>query len=63
MGKITQKDKMKEKINKKTRAPKSGKDIECPKCKTKAKVYHFAWSALQCMHCKNDVEKGNWYLV
>ena len=54
---------MKEKINKKTRAPKSGKDIECPKCKTKAKVYHFAWSALQCMHCKNDVEKGDWYLV
>ena len=63
MGKITQKDKMKEKINKKTRAPKLGKDIECPKCKTKAKVYHFAWSALQCMHCKNDVEKGDWYLV
>ena len=54
---------MKEKINKKTRAPKSEKDIECPKCKTKAKVYHFAWSALQCMHCKNDVEKGDWYLV
>ena len=43
-----------------TRAGKNGKWITCPKCSQTSKVYHFCWSALTCMCCREDVEKYDW---
>jgi ribosomal protein S27E len=48
------------KVNRYTRAGYIGKDLLCPKCNHVVKVYHFAWSALQCWHCAEMVEKTDW---
>ena len=50
------------KVNKNTRAGKTGKFIVCPECRSKEKVYHFAWSALGCIHCKNYIDKPDWLI-
>jgi len=44
----------------KTRAPKQGKIIACPHCMECSRVYHFAWSGLQCSHCETMVDKSQW---
>ena len=43
-----------------TRAGYNGKWIKCPKCSQTSKVYHFSWSALVCMCCRESVEKLDW---
>ena len=45
------------KVTKYTRAGKYGKAICCPVCDNIQTVYHFAWSGLQCLHCKQSVDK------
>ena len=51
------------KVTKSTRAPRMGRQIVCPKCNTVATVYHFAWSGLQCQHCKQMIDKYDWSVV
>ena len=50
-------------VTKSTRAGNSGKLIICPQCNNEARVYHFAWSALCCIHCDADVNKLDWRLA
>ncbi len=50
-----------ERINKHSRAGQSGKYIMCPKCRQAHKVYHFAWSASQCSHCKKMINKEDYF--
>ena len=47
-------------VNRYTRAGREGKYIICPHCTGALRVYHFSWSALQCMYCKKDSEKYDW---
>ena len=51
------------KVTKSTRAPRMGRQIVCPECNTVATVYHFAWSGLQCQHCKQMIDKYDWSMV
>lgn len=44
-------------ITKNARAGKNGKQLCCPYCKFVRRVYHFSFSALECIGCKKDVEK------
>ena len=48
------------KVNRYTRAGKSGKFIICPICEQGGMVYHFSWSALQCQHCDSLITKRHW---
>jgi len=50
-------------VNRNTRAGYNGKWIQCPECQQTAKVYHFSWSALVCMCCREPIEKTDWRLV
>ena len=43
-----------------TRAGYNGKWIKCPKCSQTSKVYHFSWTSLVCMCCRESVEKLDW---
>jgi len=43
-----------------TRAGYNGKWIKCPKCSQTSKVYHFSFSSLVCMCCRESVEKYDW---
>ena len=47
-------------VTKHTRAPQSGRRILCPNCDRIGIVYHFAWCAVTCQHCKEIVEKEDW---
>ena len=38
------------------------RQIFCPTCSAPTVVYHFAWSALQCSYCENDINKTEWEL-
>ena len=49
-------------VTKSTRASKNGKLIICPQCNNYARVYHFSWSALSCIHCDATVNKYDWRL-
>ncbi len=48
------------KVNKYTRAGQYGKAICCPVCDNIQTVYHFAWSGLTCLSCKQSVAKYDW---
>lgn len=49
------------KVTAHTRAGKyRGRILECPKCGKRFPIFHFAWSALQCLGCKKAIEKKNW---
>ena len=50
-------------VNRFTRASKNGKLIICPQCDSYARVYHFAWSAICCIHCDAAVNKYDWKLA
>jgi len=50
-------------VNRYTRAGVEGKMIACPHCHRSTTVYHFAWSALMCQHCKTPVEKYDWVIA
>jgi hypothetical protein len=47
-------------VNKHTRSPRNGREIVCPRCDEKAKVYHFSWTAIECVHCQLIVDKQDW---
>jgi len=49
-------------VNRYTRAGKEGKWITCPLCSQTSKVYHFSWSGLTCMCCRESVEKTDWLI-
>ena len=51
------------KVTKYTRAGKYGKAICCPDCDNIQTVYHFAWSGLTCLHCKQSVDKYEWRVL
>ena len=50
-------------VNRFTRASKQGKLIICPQCNSHARVFHFSWSALNCIHCDASVNKYDWRLA
>ena len=50
-------------VNKHTRAGYNGKVIICPECDSRARVFHFAWSALGCLDCNHMVDKYEWKLA
>jgi len=54
-----------DKVNRHTRAARNGepRKICCPACDATSRVYHFAWSALQCPECKTMTDKYAWLLV
>ena len=47
-------------VTKTTRAPRTGRVIECPHCASSHRVFHFAWCALACQDCGEMVEKYQW---
>ena len=47
-------------VNRDTQAGPDGKVITCPICGTGTRVFHFAWSALQCDGCEEFVDKNSW---
>ena len=49
-------------VNKHTRAGYNGKWIKCPNCSQTSRVFHFSWSALGCLGCKEMIDKENWNL-
>lgn len=44
-------------VGKYTRAGKNGRIVICPKCNGILKLYHFAFSAIVCLHCHKEIEK------
>jgi len=50
-------------VTKYTRAGKYGKAICCPVCDNIQTVYHFAWSGLTCLSCKQSVDKYEWRVL
>ena len=53
----------KEKVDRYTKAGYGGRNIFCPKCDKRSRVYHFAWSALGCTHCGSMIDKYEWKLL
>ena len=51
------------KVTRYTRAGYGGRNIFCPKCDKRSRVYHFAWSALGCTHCGSMIDKYEWKLL
>jgi len=49
-------------VNRYTRAGNNGKEIICPECNNKQRVFHFSWCALGCQHCNYIVDKYSWKL-
>ena len=50
-------------VTKYTRAGKYGKAICCPECDNIQTVYHFSWSGLTCLSCKQSVDKYDWRVI
>ena len=48
------------KVKKTERAGSNGRVIVCPECGRNNRVFHFAWSALQCIDCKKMTPKLEW---
>ena len=49
-------------IGRYTRCRRSGKIIQCPKCGSKGRIYHLAWSDLTCQGCSETISKENWLI-
>ena len=47
-------------VNRYTRAGYNGKQIKCPKCQSVHRVYHFNFSGLTCLECKESIDKLQW---
>lgn len=47
-------------VTRSTRASAAGRMIKCPRCGAVHRVYHFSWSALQCISCDTMVDKFDW---
>ena len=50
-------------VTKYTRAGKYGKQIVCPDCDNIQTVYHFNFSGLTCLKCKQSVDKYSWKVL
>mgnify|MGYP001180460505 FL=1 len=50
-------------VNRYTRAGQNGKVITCPECSESFPIFHFSWSAIVCIHCKESVEKEKWIIA
>ena len=50
-------------VTKYTRAGQFGKAICCPECDNIQTVYHFSWSGLTCLKCKQSVDKYSWKVL
>ena len=50
-------------IQKKDRTGSDGKNILCPQCGHIERIYHLAWSDLQCISCKQVIPKYNGWLI
>ena len=50
-------------VTKYTRAGREGKWITCPQCSQTARVFHFSWSALSCISCRQSINKPDWILT
>lgn len=48
-----------EQITDHTHVPYTGTFIKCP-CGEVIRVFHFAWSAIQCISCRNMINKNDW---
>jgi len=51
------------KVNRYTRAGKKGKEILCPLCNKRTKVYHFSWAAITCQKCGIMINKEEWETI
>ena len=49
-------------MTKHSRVKSSGKLIKCPHCGKTHRVYHLAWSAIQCLSCSYMVDKYDWQI-
>jgi ribosomal protein S27E len=49
-------------VDKNTRAGQEGRVITCPNCNKSSVVYHFSWSALGCINCKEMIDKNKWQI-
>lgn len=45
------------KVDKRTRAARTGKEVYCPFCKGKLRLYYFGFEEITCLHCKKEVPK------
>ena len=59
----TNKNSMDNNVTRYTRGGKNGKQLVCPECDNIQTVYHFAWSGLTCLHCKQSVDKYEWRVL
>ena len=60
---IKEEEDSKRRVNRYTRAPRKGREIQCSYCDFRVRVYHFSWCAAVCQGCHRDVEKGEWLIV
>ena len=49
-------------VTSRTRAPRQGKLVYCPKCGAQAKFSSFNWSETACRECHADIKKLQWLL-
>ena len=49
-------------MKKSSKCKSSGKLIKCPHCGKTHRVYHLAWSAIQCLSCSYIVDKYDWQI-
>ena len=49
-------------MKKNSKCRRNGKLIKCPKCGKTQKVYHLAWSALNCQSCSWMSDKMDWLI-
>ena len=49
-------------VSKFTRTGKYGKEIFCPNCKLKNKIFDFNWTSRPCSHCQQNIRKYEWLI-
>ena len=49
-------------MKKSSKCRSSGKLIKCPHCGKTHRVFHLAWSAIQCPNCSHIVDKYRWQI-
>ena len=60
---IKKEEDLNRRVNRYTRAPRNGREIQCSYCDFRVRVYHFSWIAVSCQGCHRVVEKGEWLIV
>lgn len=51
------------KVTMQTRAGQKGKSVYCPHCHAESILYNFAFKALKCRHCNEEVLKQDWLIT